>query len=103
VRPLAFYLVLLLAACAGSTTWVKQGVSEEARASDLAACRAEARTALSRDEAIDSDILATQAHDLRRIGAFEIRRDAMAEQNRARSDEIVGRCMTGKGYARASD
>lgn len=95
---LALPLLILLAACAADSRWVKEDASDEAQARDLAQCRAEARRAVDRDAAIDQDILSTRAQDLQRSGTTNLRRETMQASNLGRFDEIVARCMAARGY-----
>jgi hypothetical protein len=92
---------LSLAACATDGGWQKQGASAEQRAQDYSECQAEARSVLQRDTAIDADILASRGYDWQKSNTLTTRQDSMRASNRGRSDEIIGRCMTGKGYVPA--
>lgn len=92
------FLMLSLAACSGTGGWSKPGVSPEHAAQDYAECRHVAELAMRRDTNIDTDILATRGQDWQRMGVLQTKRDDYAESNRARSGDIVERCMVGKGY-----
>lgn len=92
---------LSLVSCGGSGGWQKEGGSAEQRSQDLAECKAEARSVLQRDTAIDADILASRSDDWQKSNTLATRQESMRAANRGRSDEIVGRCMTGKGYVPA--
>ena len=98
---LAGLAVLSLAACGGGGGWQKQSASPEQSAEDLAECKAEARSVLQRDTAIDADILASRSYDWQKSNTLATRQESMRATNRVRSDEIIGRCMTGKGYVPA--
>jgi len=56
---------------------------------------------LQRDTAIDADILASRSYDWQRSNTLSTRQESMRASNRGRSEEIVGRCMSGKGYVPA--
>jgi hypothetical protein len=102
VTRFALPLLILLAACAADSRWVKEGASDEAQAHDLSQCRSEARRAGDRDAAIDQDILSTRSQDLQRSGTTTLRRDTMQNSNRGRFDEILARCMAARGYRPAT-
>jgi hypothetical protein len=93
---------LSLAACGGGGGWQKQGASAEQRSQDLAECQADARSVLQRDTAIDADILASRSYDWQKSNTLSTRQESMRSTNRGRSEEIIGRCMMGKGYLPAS-
>jgi hypothetical protein len=90
-----------LAACAGGGGWQKEGATSAQRSQDLAECQSEARSVLQRDTAIDADILASRSYDWQRSNTLATRQESMRASNRGRSEEIVGRCMSGKGYVPA--
>jgi hypothetical protein len=92
---------LSLAACAGDGGWQKEGAPAAQRSQDLAECQAEARSVLQRDTAIDADILASRSYDWQKSNTLATRQDSMRATNRGRSEGIIGRCMTGKGYVPA--
>jgi hypothetical protein len=89
---------LVLAACASGGAWQKDGATPEQRARDLAECRSEARVALQRDTAIDADILSTRSLDWQISNTLSTREQTMRSSNRGRADDIIARCMNGKGY-----
>ena len=91
-----------LAACAGGGGWQKEGASSAQRSQDLAECQSEARSVLQRDTAIDADILASRSYDWQKSNTLSTRQESMRSTNRGRSEEIIGRCMMGKGYLPAS-
>jgi hypothetical protein len=93
-------LSLMLAGCAGSNAdrWSKPGVKAETAESDLSDCEDQARSATRRDAGIDADILASRGGDWQRAGTLGIKRDDMANSNRALGQQIIGRCMAAKGY-----
>jgi hypothetical protein len=90
-----------LAACAGGGGWQKEGVSSAQRSQDLSECQSEARSVLQRDTAIDADILASRSYDWQKSNILSTRQESMRATNRGRSEEIIGRCMNGKGYVQA--
>jgi hypothetical protein len=100
--PKTFAALLALAACTGSAGWERDGVSPEAASRDLEQCRGEASRAVDRDVAIDQDIMSSRAQDLQRSGMMRLREDTMRTSNIGRYDEIVARCMAGRGYHRAT-
>jgi hypothetical protein len=93
-----FCLVLALAACSGAGSWSKAGASPEKAAQDYAECRHSAEIAHRRDSDIDTDILAARGEDWHRADVLTMKRDNYADSNRARSGDIVERCMNAKGY-----
>jgi hypothetical protein len=103
VKKLAAILVLVLAGCAGSGGWEKEGASPDTATRDLSQCRSEASRAVARDAAIDQDILASRGQDLQRSGMLTLRRDTMQNSNAGRYQEILDRCMIGRGYHAARD
>lgn len=93
-------LVLLLAGCGGGG-WSKPGVGREKAAQDYSDCRHLAEIANQRDSNIDTDILASRGQDWERLGVRTLKRENYADSNRARSRDVVPRCMIGKGYTQA--
>jgi hypothetical protein len=91
---------LVLGACADSASdkWSKPGVKPEVADSDLSDCQDQARSATRRDAGIDADITATLGQDWQRGGILGMKRDDMANSNRAQAQQIIGRCMAAKGY-----
>jgi hypothetical protein len=97
IGGLALTLALALAGCGGS--WTKAGVSPEAAAQDLSECRHSAEVANRRDSDIDQDILASRGQDWEKYSVIQTKRDEFADSNRARSGDMVERCMIAKGYS----
>ena len=97
IGSLAF--VLLLASCGGGQ-WAKPGVSREQAAQDYSQCSHLAELANQRDSNIDTDILASRGQDWSRLGTLSVRREGFADSNRARSGDVIERCMIAKGYTR---
>ena len=93
-------LVLLLAlpACDGVGQWSKPETTREKAAQDYSECRHAAEVANRRDSDIDTDILASRGTDWERAGVISTKRAEYADSNRARSGDMVTRCMIGKGY-----
>lgn len=99
MRPvLSLPLMLFLACCSGAGQWSKPDTSPAQAAQDLSDCRHDAELANRRDSDIDTDILATRGQDWERLGVLQTKRSDFAESNRARTSDIVKRCMIGKGY-----
>jgi hypothetical protein len=100
MRTLApvFALLLPLAGCLGPA-WQKDGADEGRLKQDLAECRSLARSATQRDADIDTDIMASRGHDWERTGVLTTKRDEMRTVTGGRAEDIVGRCMTAKGYS----
>jgi len=92
-------LLLALAACGGQ--WSKPETTREKAAQDLSECRHVAEIANRRDSDIDTDILASRGPDWERLGVIQTKRAEFADSNRARSGDIVTRCMIAKGYTQA--
>jgi hypothetical protein len=91
-------VLLALAACGGAGQWTKPETSREKAAQDYSDCRHLAEVANQRDSDIDTDILASRGTDWERLGVISTKRAEFADSNRARSGDIVTRCMIGKGY-----
>jgi hypothetical protein len=91
-------VLLALAACGGVGQWSKPDTSREKAAQDYSECRHAAEIANRRDSDIDTDILASRGTDWERLGVIQTKRAEFADSNRARSGDIVTRCMIGKGY-----
>lgn len=101
-QAIAAVAILVLAGCSGASGgWTKPGVSPATAESDFSDCESQARGATQRDAAIDADILASRGTDWQRTGALPFKRDDMANSNRGRAQQIIARCMVGKGYAPA--
>lgn len=101
-RTAAIVLTLCLAACAAEPEWSRDGVSPAAAARDLAECRSLAQEAMRRDTDIDTDIMASRGGDWQRTGVLGAKRSSLAAYNQPQADDIVSRCMIGKGYAPGS-
>lgn len=93
-------LVLLLAlpACDAGGQWSKPETTREKAAQDYSECRHAAEVANRRDSDIDTDILASRGTDWERLGVISTKRAEFADSNRARSGDMVSRCMIAKGY-----
>ena len=90
---------LVLAGCAGGgDRWTKPGATSDAAETELSDCESQARSATQRDAGIDADILASRGQDWQRAGVLAMKRDDMANSSRARSQQIIARCMAAKGY-----
>lgn len=97
LRTGSLALLLALAACS-SGQWIKPDTSREKAAQDLSECRHVAEVANRRDSDIDTDILASRGPDWERASIIATKRAEFADSNRARSGDIVNRCMIAKGY-----
>jgi hypothetical protein len=93
-------LLLALSACGGAGQWSKPEVTREKAAQDYSECRHAAEVANRRDSDIDTDILASRGTDWERLGVISTKRAEFADSNRARSGDMVSRCMIAKGYTR---
>lgn len=93
-------LALALSGCA-SAPWERPDVSAAQRTADLDECRQQARLALRRDQAIDTDILASRSNDWQRSNVIERRQDSIRTSQSSLQDDVVGSCMSAKGYRRA--
>ncbi|HTV89047.1 MAG TPA: hypothetical protein VME41_08535 [Stellaceae bacterium] len=94
-------VALLLAGCAGSGAWTRPGADAAAIAGALQQCRAAADSAVSREEGIDEDILATRQTDWQRSQIGGIADAELGQETRGRADRIVASCMRAKGFAPA--
>lgn len=91
-------LLLALAGCDGGGQWSKPETTREKAAQDYSECRHAAEVANRRDSDIDTDILASRGTDWERLGVISTKRAEFADSNRARSGDMVSRCMIAKGY-----
>lgn len=96
----SFVLLLALSACDSGGQWSKADTTREKAAQDYSECRHAAEVANRRDSDIDTDILASRGTDWERLGVISTKRSEFADSNRARSGDMVTRCMIGKGYTR---
>ncbi len=97
-RILGLACVLALCGCASGADWSKEGVSQQQTAAELSDCENTAREATQRDTNIMTDILATRGGDWQRTGVMEPHVQVFSAENRGRTDDIVNRCMIGKGF-----
>lgn len=95
----ALALLLALGACSAAGGWHKEGAPPSTAAADYAECRHSAAIADSRDENIDTDIMAARGQDWERLGVLQIKRNDDADSDNAREGDIVTRCMVDKGYS----
>jgi hypothetical protein len=102
MRRLPVLLLALVCAGCADDSWRKDGVSDDRRSQDLAACERGARDAVRRDQNIDSDILASRGHDWSNAGVLTLKRDQMQSQTQAMAADILRRCMRTKGYTPAT-
>lgn len=97
-RSLTLACVLALMGCVGQAEWSKEGTAPNIAARELADCQSIAREATQRDTNIMTDILATRGNDWQRTGVMDTHVQTFSIENRNRGDDIVNRCMIGKGF-----
>ena len=103
MRQPVWIAVLALSACAATGDWIKEGATDEEIGRNLVVCRNQANAATGRDRRIDQDIRASRAGSplSSDLGAF---RDEVRDVRFERQfEDIVDRCMRGRGYARAGE
>lgn len=100
-RSLMLACTLALAACASQPDWVKEGTSPQVTERELSECKSLAREATARDTNIMTDIMASRGNDWQRTGVMQAHEQNFAAGEVPRSDDIVKRCMIGKGFAPA--
>ena len=99
MRQLAILGALALGACAATGGWTKPTADEAQVAADLSSCRGFARSVTDRDRRVDLDIAA--ARDRGPAGGTRtLRRDVRAIGLERQFDQLVDRCMRGRGYVR---
>lgn len=96
----ALALVLALAGCAGPR-FVKPGTTAEEAASDYAQCSALAQQGNPRDNAIESDILASRGRDWENSGTLAAHKDVFQADAYYRAANVTRYCMLAKGYTTA--
>ncbi len=94
----ALACLLALIGCAGRSEWSKEGTSPQLTGQALADCQSIAREATQRDTNIMTDIMASRGSDWQRTGVMGTHVEAFSLEDRGRTDEIVNRCMIGKGF-----
>ena len=94
----ALAAMTLLTACQGADNWAKPGADRDTMRADLGECQEEARAATAVDTNIDNDIMATRSQDWQRTGTLGTKRSTFALQDQQHSQDIIARCMAGKGY-----
>lgn len=97
-RSLMLACALALVACASQPEWTKEGASPQVTDRELADCKSLAREATARDTNIMTDIMATRGQDWQRTGVMEPHVQNFNAETRNRGDDVVNRCMIGKGY-----
>jgi hypothetical protein len=100
-RSLTLASMLALLACASQPEWTKEGTSPQVVAQELSECKAMAREATERDANIMTDIMASRGTDWQRTGVMDAHRQNFTAGEGERSDDIIKRCMIGKGFAPA--
>jgi hypothetical protein len=96
---IALVLTLSVVGCAGRAAWTKDGVAPNVAALDLSDCRSDAQAALIRDANIQTDIMMSRGRDWLNTGAMSTKSAAFAAEDKTSQDDLVSRCMIGKGYA----
>jgi len=91
--------LLLLFACTGGSHWTKDGVAPAAAAKDFSECNSLAESASRTDSHINQDILAARGKDWQDTGMMSTVQQNYSAQVQQKSQDIVFRCMVGKGYA----
>jgi hypothetical protein len=99
MRLMGGLITLLLVAACAPPLWSRPDTNPEQAAQDLSECRRMAEQTQRRDVDIDTDILASRGLDWQRSGALPRKSYDFAQSGKERSDDIVERCMTGKGYS----
>jgi hypothetical protein len=97
-RVISLALAVFLAGCAGGPSWSRPGVSAQQTAAALSDCESQARDATQRDTNIMNDILATRGNDWNHSGVMSTQMSEFTAENQNRTDDIVHRCMIGKGF-----
>ena len=92
-------VALALGACAGTASWTKQGVTDQAAAADYAECNSLAQEATRRASNIQADILASRGQDWERSGTLDTHRAVFAAETGPQASDVLKSCMIGKGYA----
>ena len=96
-------VALALSACAAAGDWAKEGSTEEEVRRDLSVCRDQAAAVTGRDRRIDQDIRASRAGSSLSTNLGTFRDEVRDVRFEKRFDEVVDRCMRGRGYARAGE
>ena len=89
--------ILAVGGCAALPTYVKEGVSEDDHNSDLDSCTRQAQLLTNREELITQDIRAAREPSLRG-GGGDFVHEVEDLAPRRNYENIVGECMTRKGY-----
>lgn len=98
-KSFALACALALMGCAsGGGNWSKEGASKEATAQAYTECQSIVREATRRDDNIMTDIMATRGNDWQRTGVLSTKEQMFSAEDHGRSDEILNRCMIGKGF-----
>ena len=90
---------LALAACAARDAgWQRPNTSDAIRAADYNYCRGEAKSVAGTALGIDQDIAASRGEDWRNTGTYAIESARNSGSDDAEFSQVLGACMTGKGY-----
>ena len=89
---------LALIGCSSGGNFSKEGASQDQTAQAYSECQSIVREATRRDDNIMTDIMATRGNDWQRTGVLSTKEQVFSAEDRGRSDEILNRCMIGKGF-----
>ncbi len=88
---------LALAACAGSSNYVRDGATEEDLSTDLYDCRGQANLLSEKDDDITQDISAGRPESLR-AGNTDFFQEVDDIEPRRTYENVVDECMNRRGY-----
>ena len=103
MRRIFLLSVLLVSACAIGGAWTKEGATDAELRRDVAACRDQATDLTARDRRIDEDIRASRVGGQLSSDISVFRNEVRDVSFERRYDQIVDRCMRGRGYTRAGE
>ncbi len=103
MRRAVLVVGLVLGGCAGGGDWVKEGATDDELRQDLAICRDQGSLVTSRDRRIEQDIRASRVGSPLSTDLGTFRDDVRESRVEQRFDDVVDRCMRGRGYARAGE
>ena len=95
----ALVVALALGACAGTPSWSKKGVTDQAAVADLADCNSLAQASTRHAGDIQADIMASRGHDWERSGTMDTHRAVFAAETGPQASDVLKSCMMSKGYA----
>ena len=94
---------MLLSACTATGDWVKDGSVDEDIGRNLAVCRDQASAVTGRDRRIDQDIRASRAGSSLSTDLSAFRDEVRDVRFERQFEDVVDRCMRGRGFARAGE